>query len=915
MLPGNHGEDVQYSTDNAAFTSYVAKYVAKFSDAFAGEILADDAGLNGDATAAAILCHYKPMEPEMILQLFAQHFPQWKVATETGGSRDFYVPWPEQKDMCRSSADAISAYEACDWRREDMSLLEFLRKTDDRNEGGIVQWLVRKHQAEVAKEGYRSFRANGGTVGQATWLRKVNAAKREHDQNMTLRDYLIEREGVSISVPDLASFANNYQMQGEKSVCCYMRSRLNDLYYGQWMVMHVPFRCIKDLIPKDIEAVPSVHRNLAIAVCSRHPVAQAMWNGPEANLHEDMRREGDSKAHRESVMNYFRTHRALVLDYVAGVISAEVDKVGIVDGRILPGRLDMERTHWLPTQERFARHIPDVKDVEGRVRMGKATLIKEGDVVQFGSSKARVLRVHEFDDFRTMLETLGPARAIPEAKSLASAVKVYHSFKNYERMAAHHGVLAFELGPATAELKAQPLRLHPRQHTAVEQALTTVGLALHCHNASTERERDIAREEAWERNKMLVIDGPPGTGKSFVQHLLVKKTLAQGGKVLYTFLTANHASRAREVFGDAIDIDTFHGALGDGSDKFAKPEVLQFYSLVMVDECFLLDEKLFLHLNDLYTACGKVPCVVLAGDKHQMGSPGGRPCFMAPQFKRCTRTITLVYDKNYQQRSNDAEFIKMLTTLRLAKPQKRGGRFSVAQITRGHKAWSGDEPSVQNVRELFRKHPETTVLTISRASAARFNGLALTAFFGRQEPLGTLDGDVESNPDNYNRKGKLLSNRYLRPWKFKLYKGMQVSITKNICKDTGFVNGVQAVVEDYDSVWDGVRLLTTSGKRLTSYRKHDPDLGGVAYHCLRPGYCTTIIKVQGAELKHVTVWLDVPGVPGAAYTALSRVRAASDYLIGGNVNEKHFTPAIEGWTVRYGPRAFARGAAGRDSPK
>eukprot|EP00973_Karenia_brevis_P054066 7510249-Karenia_brevis.AAC.1 len=78
---------------------------------------------------------------------------------------------------------------------------------------------------------------------------------------------------------------------------------------------------------------------------------------------------------------------------------------------------------------------------------------------------------------------------------------------------------------------------------------------------------------------------------------------------------------------------------------------------------------------------------------------------------------------------------------------------------------------------------------------------------------------------------------------------------------------------------------------------------------MRPGYCSTIIKFQGAELEHVTVFLDTPGVPGAAYTAISRVSSSKDYLIGGTVNKFHFTPAHMALQRRTGPRAYGRSGA------
>ena len=40
-------------------------------------------------------------------------------------------------------------------------------------------------------------------------------------------------------------------------------------------------------------------------------------------------------------------------------------------------------------------------------------------------------------------------------------------------------------------------------------------------------------------------------------------------------------------------------------------------------------------------------------------------------------------------------------------------------------------------------------------------------------------------------------------------------------------------------------------------------------------------KMAGAELEHAVVWLDRPHVPGAAYTAMSRVFYGANLLLGG----------------------------------
>ena len=52
---------------------------------------------------------------------------------------------------------------------------------------------------------------------------------------------------LNIAVEELDAFANNYVTQGEKLVAASTYSMLNDRYYGQWTVLHTPFRDIAEL--------------------------------------------------------------------------------------------------------------------------------------------------------------------------------------------------------------------------------------------------------------------------------------------------------------------------------------------------------------------------------------------------------------------------------------------------------------------------------------------------------------------------------------------------------------------------------------------------------------------------------------------------------------------------------------------
>jgi ATP-dependent exoDNAse (exonuclease V) alpha subunit len=86
-----------------------------------------------------------------------------------------------------------------------------------------------------------------------------------------------------------------------------------------------------------------------------------------------------------------------------------------------------------------------------------------------------------------------------------------------------------------------------------------------------------------------------------------------------------------------------------------------------------------------------------------------------------------------------------------------------------------------------------------------------------------------------------------------------------------------------------VAVLTDQGTRLLVHPIHDENL--IASFPLRLGYASTLHKVQGATLKHITVWLDIPNMPAAAYVALSRVAKDEDWRYLGKPYIHHFTPA------------------------
>ena len=123
-----------------------------------------------------------------------------------------------------------------------------------------------------------------------------------------------------------------------------------------------------------------------------------------------------------------------------------------------------------------------------------------------------------------------------------------------------------------------------------------------------------------------------------------------------------------------------------------------------------------------------------------------------------------------------------------------------------------------------------------------------------------------------------------------IYIGMRLMITKNVCKDTDYVNGMGASVLGVHAT--GVRVCTDTGYVLVIYPWTDEQRR--TYMPIRLGYANTLMKLQGATLAHMTVWLDVANVEAAGYVALSRVQYDKDWRFVGNPTRHHFTPACAG---------------------
>ena len=161
-------EDVQQADGNGAVLRYVATYSLKFSDSMDQDWLNDQA--SDYSVARRILFSHHPLEAEMWLTLGNERFPQ---VDFKGTLVDINVPLPGFAKKPRW----LQQYESATWRREDMSVLEYLRKTSMYS-GDVIRHIKEGHKQHV-RDALELFFVDAGQEAK-------DAAK---ESNMVLKAY------------------------------------------------------------------------------------------------------------------------------------------------------------------------------------------------------------------------------------------------------------------------------------------------------------------------------------------------------------------------------------------------------------------------------------------------------------------------------------------------------------------------------------------------------------------------------------------------------------------------------------------------------------------------------------------------------------------------------------------------------
>ena len=313
-------EDVQQGVAesgrrNGAILRYVATYDMKFSSSIHTEWLQGEG--SDYSVAVGVLRRMRVLEPEMWLTLAQERFPQ---ANLSGSVVDIMTPTLNAEVKPK----LVEHYEQCAWRGEEMTFLEFLRKSN--NQGEIIRYIQEDHKQKVMQEVQaltgqddKAFATTRRTLLGA-WSKHKKERKREGEEALSLTDFLGQHYD-HVDLTSLDHFAKAYTTRGQKLIAASTYSMLNDKYYGQWLVLHRPFRALEAFAAgaPDIMAKVNVkYRNFAL--CLRY--APAFWEN-EAAIQEAMELEAHNTAFVETILSKVRAQRFIVQKYLNEEIPVE----------------------------------------------------------------------------------------------------------------------------------------------------------------------------------------------------------------------------------------------------------------------------------------------------------------------------------------------------------------------------------------------------------------------------------------------------------------------------------------------------------------------------------------------------------------------------------------------------------------
>ena len=366
----------------------------------------------------------------------------------------------------------------------------------------------------------------------------------------------------------------------------------------------------------------------------------------------------------------------------------------------------------------------------------------------------------------------------------------------------------------------------------------------------------------------VLLTGGPGTGKSFCLEHVIEQCCEMSISVRVACATGLLASTYKAKYPN-VKCDTVHSTYKIGVQDGDKPKInweLCLIKAFIIDEISLLNKDIMQHIFLTHRALPQATLLILCGDQHQTQPIEGENLFRDDDI---LRDITRRHHFVQSVRCQCEKLQSFLDVVRVTSP-------TVAQLNyfcKSHLSMD-EEPTVQDIHYLSSVHKNTLFLCVSRSKVNFINQTIVEELFKMEKPLLTIPClQVDE------------VTKHLIIEDAPIYKGERLVILENRNKDFGYVNGVVGVVK---TVQGGSIILETPTRETVVIYPVTTTLG--TYYPVAPYYASTIYKVQGQTLDHVTIWFDSFCGEGLAYVAISRVRTIENLLFLVHPKPAYFCP-------------------------
>ena len=380
-----------------------------------------------------------------------------------------------------------------------------------------------------------------------------------------------------------------------------------------------------------------------------------------------------------------------------------------------------------------------------------------------------------------------------------------------------------------------------------------------------------------EKQRLLFVTGPGGTGKSFLIHTVVAQLAYCQGKFVEVLATSGpaayllHGSTIHRFF--RLDIE-MKSRLELGTVDCS---AVANCDVIIVDECSMMSARLFSTMHSLCCYATTDPAkrelpfagksVYLFGDLFQLPAIESPQLYQSPLWQK----FTMVKLRENCRQACDVKYGDVLNRIRTGDHTEDDLDYLAGRVCGvGHEKGADCELST-NCTVLCSKHEHKDKINLSM----------LNSLGGECVTLRSTDVDSSGVTLNRGQLQVLENMRGVPPAELKLKVGARVVVTRNLDVAQGVVNGTIGTVENIQPNLITIRRCSDGDLMCVQPIKHVVKLKGTSNKVVREqfplilAWAVTIHRVQGMTLStNVYVYMDSSFfAQGQAYVALSRVKA------------------------------------------